>query len=889
MSRAAADPPPAPDSRGVVLRPGPSTGQGTEATRRLDWPAAAPPGPAVPMVHLTIDGRTVAVPKGTTVWQAARQIGIEIPVFCYHDRMPPLGACRMCFVEVEKMPKLATSCTLEALEDMVVRTATERVKQGQRGILEFLLVNHPLDCPICDKGGECPLQDNTLKFGPGASRFVETKRTYGKHVRMGSVLVLDRERCVLCWRCVRFGELVAGDDALKGFERGYHSQIATPFMEPVESKFIGNTIAICPVGALTSATYRFRSRPWDIRQHESVCAHCGCGCATTLDVRDNDLTRTRAREHPEINDVWLCDKGFFGYEFTGSRDRLRTPLVRDGGALRDATWDEALDRVAEAVRRTPSDRIGVIGGARGTNEDAYLLTRVFRGIVGTNSIDFRDDTAFPLPAAEAPWGLGRPISDVEHADVIVLLGCDLTEEYPIIWLRVKKAVDRGARLVIANPWALEIARWARHNITYRRGSEPAILEALAGGGAPPPDGGRPDGASRASDVDAAALRDVAALLAAAERPLVLAGHTALEQPEGRAVVASLHALGAAYPAVTTGLLRGRGNAGGAQSLGVLPDLLPGYRPLADAAARASVEAVWGRPIPAAPGRTVREMLAGARDGRVVMLYVVGADPATSYPDAAAWRAARERLDVLVVHDAFLTATAAAADVVLPVLTSAEKSGTVGNLEGRVQHQAQAVVGPGEARSDSAILSALAARLGVPLAFSSWEEVTSEIARLIPGWAPDARIAPPPIAPAAMVPVPAPAPGRGEAAPHDGALVLLAGTKLFDRGTMALRCPGVRAQAGEPFVALHPGDAGRLGLAEGSVCEVRSARGALRLPVRLWPGLHPGHAYVPRGFDAAPVTALLDEREAVWVTVHALASLVPPAGPAPRRGQAGAAG
>jgi NADH-quinone oxidoreductase subunit G len=383
----------------------------------------------VQMVHLTIDGRAVAAPRGTTVYQAAQQAGIEIPVFCYHDRMPPLGACRMCFVEIEKMPKLVTSCTQEVGEDMVVRTHTDRVKQGQHGILEFLLVNHPLDCPICDKGGECPLQDNTLKFGPGQSRFIETKRTFRKHIRMGPVLVLDRERCILCWRCVRFGEIIAGDDALKGFERGYHSQIGTPFTEPVNSKFIGNTMEICPVGALTSATYRFRSRPWDNEHVKSVCPHCGCGCATTLNVRGGQVTRTRPRESPEVNDIWLCDKGFFGYEFVNSPERLTAPLVRRDGALHEATWEEALDRVASALRAAAPQAVGVMGGTRTTNEDNFLLLHLFRGVLGTNSIDFRTETAHPLPAGRAPWGLDITIADVERADAIVLLGCDLTEEY----------------------------------------------------------------------------------------------------------------------------------------------------------------------------------------------------------------------------------------------------------------------------------------------------------------------------------------------------------------------------------------------------------------------------------------------------------------------------
>jgi NADH-quinone oxidoreductase subunit G len=509
--------------------------------------SSAPPATTV---RLTIDGREVVVPKGTTIYTAAKQAGVEIPTFCYHDRMAPLGACRVCLVEVERMPKLATSCTQEVGDGMVVHTVSEKAQAGQRAILELLLINHPLDCPICDKGGECPLQDNTLKFGPGQSRFVEVKRTYRKHLRMGPTLVLDRERCILCWRCVRFGEIVAGDDALQGFERGYHSQIATPQMAPVHSKFIGNTIEICPVGALTSATYRFRSRPWDNRAVKSVCPHCGCGCTTTLNVRGNDLDRTRSREHLQVNDVWLCDKGFFGYEFVQSPERLTTPLVRRDGELRAATWEEALDRVAAALRTTPAGAVGVIGGARSTNEDNYLLLRLFRGIVGTNSVDFRTDTAHPLPGTSAPWGLPGSIADVENADAIVLVGCDLTEEYPIVWLRVKKAVDRGARLIIVNPWELEIARWATRSLTHRWGAEAAVLEALAG---------RRDAADAAasSGVPADHLREAARALAATSRPLVLVGRTALERPDGMRVLAAAQALCGALPAAQIGVLRGR--------------------------------------------------------------------------------------------------------------------------------------------------------------------------------------------------------------------------------------------------------------------------------------------------------------------------------------------
>jgi len=696
---------------------------------------------------------------------------------------------------------------------------------------------------------------------------------------MGPVLVLDRERCILCWRCTRFGEIIAGDDALKGFERGYHSQIATPFMEPVNSKFIGNTISICPVGALTSATYRFRARPWDNRRVRSVCPHCGCGCATELDVRGGDLARTRAREHTEVNDIWLCDKGFFGSDFVGSAERLTTPLLRREGVLREASWEEALGRIAQGLRAAPPETVGVIGGTRSTNEENYLLLRLFRGIVGTNSIDFRADTAHPQPAARGLWGLRGTIADVERADAVVLVGCDLTEEYPIIWLRVKKAVDRGARLIIVNPWELEIARWASHTLTHRRGAEAIVLDALAGAAAP-------DTAAADSGAAADRIRDAAAALAQARQPIVLVGRTALDQPEAAAVLAAADALRAARGGAGVSLLRGRGNSGGAQLLGLLPDMLPGYRSLDDAGARAAIEAVWNRPLPAAPGRTVRGMLEAARAGDLRFLYVVGADPAADYPDARAWEEARPRLEGLVVHEVFMTRTAASADVVLPALTYAEKAGTVGNIEGRIQRQDQARLGPGAARSDGQIFTELAARLDAPLAFASWADVSAEIARVVPGWGDEARLQPDPdrgagrpdAQEAPKHPGPQAVPATDGAGGGTAALKLVVGTRLFDRGTMALRCPGVRGQAGGPFVAIHPDDAARLGLEDGAPCEVRSARGMLRLPVRVWAGLHPGHAYVPRGYESAPVGALLDETGPVAVTVRPDAPVHAGAGP-----------
>ncbi|MGQ0572479.1 MAG: NADH-quinone oxidoreductase subunit NuoG, partial [Armatimonadota bacterium] len=438
--------------------------------------------PALQTLTLTIDGRQIVVPTGTTVYQAAQSAGIEIPIFCYHDRMPPLGACRMCLVKVEKMGKLQTSCTLPAADSMVVDTVSPEVKAGQEAILEFLLINHPLDCPICDKGGECPLQDQTYTFGPGRSRFIEPKRDFAKPVSLGPVLALDRERCILCWRCVRFGEIIAGDDALKGFERGFTSEINTPFTLPVESKFIGNTIAICPVGALTSRTYRFRARPWDNQPVPSTCTHCGLGCAIWLDVRGGEILRTRAREHHAVNDIWLCDLGFFGHDYVGSNDRLTMPLVRRNDRLEEASLDEALDLVVsrlQASQQQGRGRVAFLGGRRLSNEEAFVAARFFREVVGTPHLDHRVDASPAGASLKAAWGLRSSIDEIAAGDVFVLVGCDITEEYPVLWLRMKPAIDRGAALVIVHAKRLEIHRSARHELLFRYDVLAPAMDALA--------------------------------------------------------------------------------------------------------------------------------------------------------------------------------------------------------------------------------------------------------------------------------------------------------------------------------------------------------------------------------------------------------------------------
>ncbi|MDR7482579.1 MAG: NADH-quinone oxidoreductase subunit NuoG [Armatimonadota bacterium] len=806
------------------------------------------------VVTLTIDGRTVTVPKGTTVYHAARAAGSEIPIFCYHDRMPPLGACRMCLVKVEKMPKLQTACTLPAAEGMVVDTQSAEVRAGQEAILEFLLINHPLDCPICDKGGECPLQDQTLRFGPGRSRFVEAKRDFAKPVALGPVLMLDRERCILCWRCVRFGEIVAGDHALKGFARGFTSEINTPLALPVDSRFIGNTIAICPVGALTSRTYRFRARPWDSRPVASTCTLCGLGCAVWLDVRDGQVVRTRARESAAINDIWLCDLGFFGHDYVASPDRLRVPLIRRHGRLEEATWAEALDlvgaRLATARARGPQ-RVAFLGGRRLANEDIVLAATLFRDVVGTPHLDHRTDVPAGSPSLEVAWGLRAPIEEIGRGDVFVLIGCDLTEEYPVLWLRLKQALDRGARLILLHVRRPEVARWAHWTIVrpYDRLAQ-AVMDLRAATSAAKD--GRPPGPATGQDHDGAAPALVGAggAVAAGGQVHVFVGRVALDGPPGRSILRAAADLAARVGGLVH-VMRGRGNDIGAQRLGLLPG-----------------EGGWTAP----------QILQRAAAGEVDVLYVAGADPATDAADATAWPAARAGAGFVVVHEAFLSPTAESADVVLPALVLPEKDGTVMNLEGRLLPLRAAVAGPGQARADAEIFMRLADRLGATLAPGTADELLALMRRRLPGLALEAAS---PVGPV-RVPVALPAaPETAAAAGSDGdRLTVLPVDALFTRGTMTARCPGVAELAGPPQCVVHPDDAARLEIADGALVQVATAAGAVVLQARVSDETPAGQVLVPRRAEGLPIHHLVRWPEIVArATVRALVPAAIPGGDA----------
>lgn len=626
------------------------------------------------MINLEIDGRQLTVPKGTTVYNAAKQLGIEIPIFCYHDRMPPFGACRMCLVEVENMPKLQTSCTLEATEGMIVKTQSSQAASGREGILELLLINHPLDCPICDKGGECPLQDQVLKFGPGLSRFFEKKRLFKKPLELGPVLMLDRERCVLCARCTRFGEIIAGDHALEMIERGYKSEVGTPDGAPVKSKFIGNTIEICPVGALTSRVYRFRARPWDNDSTNSTCTLCPVGCSLTLDSRDGEIMRTRSCENRDVNDTWLCDKGWFGYEYTTNVERLKTPLVRRNGSFEPASWDEALALVAAKMQEAkPMGKLAGWGGNPLTVEENYLFQKLMRTVVGVNHLDHR--IGMPLLNLDEEGmasGMEMSIGESENLSYAFLLGVDLTEEFPVIWLRLKQAINRGATVIFCGHFAPEIASQLSKTILHAPGEElHTIRHNLT----------------------------IASLAGQGKKGAIFVGSQYLNTPQRRAILSELKTLRRSTPDLTLNILEGRGNSMGARLAGMRPDLGPLHIVLPQ------------------PGLNFLQVAEETARNGWDFLYVAGANPATQMPSTL-WKEVRAKLKFLVVQDLFLTQTAQQADVVFPTASYVEKSGHFINIERRIQKLFRGKNVPIEVYDDGEIFTFLAHHLNVDLAIDA---------------------------------------------------------------------------------------------------------------------------------------------------------------------------
>ncbi|WP_137724869.1 NADH-quinone oxidoreductase subunit G [Prescottella subtropica] len=747
-------------------------------------------------VTLTIDGIEVTVPKGTLVIRAAEGIGIQIPRFCDHPLLDPVGACRQCLVDVEGQRKPLASCTTVATDGMVVRTqVTSAVaERAQRGNMELLLINHPLDCPMCDKGGECPLQNQAMSSGRGETRFEDVKRTFPKPIPLSTEILLDRERCILCARCTRFTQQIAGDDLIDFLERGADQQVGIGAGEPFDSYFSGNTVQVCPVGALTSAAYRFRARPFDLVSSPSVCEHCAGGCAQRTDHRRGTVLRRLAGDDPQVNEEWNCDKGRWAFAYATAPDRIITPLVRgDTGDLVPASWPHALAVAARGL--ASAGDCGVLPGGRLTVEDAYAYAKFTRVVLGTHDIDFRsrlqsaEETAF-LASRVAGRVLGAApdtvtYDDLEHAPAVLLVAFEPEDESPMVLLRLRKAVRaRGTVVLSIAPYATRgLGKVDGRLLRAVPGDEPAILDDLA-----------------SSDF----LRGAGSVIVVGER--------AAGSPGTLSAVARLaDATGARIAWIPR-----RAGDRGALEVGALPTLLPGGRPVVDPAARREVETVWGTVLPASVGRDTDAILTAVRSGDLGGLLVGGVD-VDDLPDPAAARAALDAARFVVSLEQRRSAVTDRADVVLPVATVAEKPGAFLDWEGRVRPFDTALRDTG-ALPDQRVLVALAAEMGTALGLPDVAAVRAEIAHL-GTWA--GGRPPDPDVPAR----PAPEPGRGEA-------VLASWRMLLDAGRLQDGEPHLSGTARPPVVRLSADRAAELGARDGDPVTVDTGRGAITLPLQI---------------------------------------------------------
>jgi NADH-quinone oxidoreductase subunit G len=789
----------------------------TTASTQATATEEKPPPPAG-YVRLTIDGVEVLAPKGELVIRTCERLGIAIPRFCDHPLLDPVGACRQCLVEVEMggrpMPKPQASCTLAVADGMVVRTqlTSPVAHRAQEGNLEFLLINHPLDCPMCDKGGECPLQNQTLANGPGESRFREAKRVFVKPVPISTEILLDRDRCVLCQRCTRFSEQIAGDPFIDMLERGIAQQVGIGPEIPFQSYFSGNTIQICPVGALTSTAYRFRSRPFDLVSSPSVCELCASGCAMRTDHRRNVVMRRLAGDDPHVNEEWNCDKGRFAFAYYRQDDRLTSPLVRgEDGVLAPASWTAAMAAAAAGLSAArEAGGVGVLAGGRLTVTDAYAYAKFARIALGTNDIDFRArqhsaeelDFLASRVVGTAPESGGVTYAAVQHAPAVLLVALEPEDESPILFLRLRKANRAGTAITSVAPLASRgLEKMGGTLLSTEPGSEVAVLRRIAAGAADDPVG--PTGT---------ALRQSGAVILVGERAAQVPG--------------LLTAVGELADATGAGLAWVPRRAGerGALLAGAAPSLLPGGRPVTDIAARASVENAWGVTIPAAPGRDTAGMLAAAAAGELGGLLIGGVE-LEDLPDPAAARAAIAAAGFVVSLELRHSEVTELADVVFPVAAAAEKSGAYLDWEGRLRpfETALKLVG---GLDDARVLDTLGVEMDVDLFTQTPQAAAADLARL-GGWSGSAEGAVS-STPAAT----APDAGEVDSPPVDGTFLLAAHRALLD---------GSRAEDGEPHLAgtrrpeavhLSAAAAGSLGVRDGAPVTVTGPAGSLTLPVML---------------------------------------------------------
>ena len=822
----------------------------------MSTPAQAP---SVPMFKVTIDGKQVEVPRGTNVIEAARKVGIDIPYLCYHHQLSPYGGCRLCLVEIEKMPRLLAACNTLVGDGMVVTTTSEKVKQQRAGSLEFILLNHPLDCPVCDKGGECELQDRVFGHSNALSRMAEHK-VHVEDYDLGPLIVRNQDRCIICKRCIKVMEEIVGEPVLEFGQRGVTTEIYTFEHESFAPGFSGNTIRVCPVGALMSKPFRFKARPWELIKTPTLCDLCSVGCNIRADVRENKLLRVVGIENPRVNDGWLCDRGQFGYDYVNSAERLSAPLIRRAnGEMEEASWDEALNLISQklnTVRKAGAGKFAAIASPRATNEDLFALQAFTRGVMASPNIDYRRGTTQPhhlstLPAPGAIEALGQ-------SDVVVLVGTDLTAEAPVLDLILKRGLlPKKMKLVLVGPKSTALDSFASLKLRCTPGAELGALNAMVS--VLFEENLIPEGVQTANVTELAAVRQgvsagvtelasragcpedevrrAARLLAGARTGSIAFGQGVVAHHDGGYGLAALQNL-----AILSGQSTKPGhvflevvqeaNVWGARLLGAVPYSGPGS---------ASVE----------KGLDSTGIFQAAADGKVSALLLMGADPLTEHPGRARVEAALARAEFVVVQEAFLSETGRRAHVVLPSALLPERAGTLVNIEGRVQRALRAMDPLGGAQPDWLILASIAEAMGAEMECGNPEQLSRLVKRALETL--------PPVPPKKLQRVETPAPTAGDAGYP---LKLFTGRLMFERAGLQGRSSVIPGLAPEPTVKVNPHDAARSALCAGALAWVTTPYGRLQARLEITDEVAAGTAFYPSGYASAPASALWVEGASV---------------------------
>lgn len=805
------------------------------------------------MVTLTIDNKTVTVPKGTTVVDAAKAADIEIPVFCYHEKLGPFGCCRMCLIEVEKNPRLTTGCTLTVAQDMVVKTDTPKVRKGRQGVLEFTLLNHPLDCPICDKGGECPLQNNTFKYGPDTSRMRFDKAHGDKAVPLSPVITIDRERCIACQRCTRYSEIIEQETALVMLNRGFHNEVGTFNDQPYVTRFSGNVIDLCPVGALTNTSFRFKARAWDLDNADTLCAHCGCNCNVVIGSRLDKFMRVQSRPNDAVDDGWICDKGRFGYGFMESPGRILGAKANGGVKNISEACALAAESLKKIVEQHGPGSVGFIGSPYGTNEDLYLYQKLFRLGLGTNNIDhktYKDTPGLPIRHFD--------FEDIETSNLILLIASDPTEELPILELRIKKVLRRkGVKLVILNDHQIALDKIAFKTLRYNVGSSQAVFTALALGlGAETRD------TEKETGVKLGELRELSELVKSGKvcvvyNPAALNGNSIDALKQFLSAVEKIPDCGAIPAAPAT-------NAVGAMDMGVLPDFYPGGLSLGEAE---KIKQLWGEKAPLERGLSALDMIKKAGKGELKALVVYRANPAVDFPGGKAVVDALKKLELLVVHDMLETETTQLAHILLPSNGPGYDEGSTTNIGGRVQCRSRGLTA--ENIPDWKIVSLMAKALGGDAEYKDSFGVTAEIAAKIPAYA---EINKKSIRKNGKTRGSIGyAGGKAEAQPDEpqpkGALKLRICHFLFAKDKILNGASPLKHHFKEPFIQMHEKDAGSLGIKTGDSVLVTSGGASVRVKAMVSNQCNPGGVIMPKVSDCQGIMALAGDNGLIgWAQV-----------------------